>query len=415
MRFRLLAIASLNLFAATALGQLQGPPQPDLDGYITRVTSPADFEVNGTRVLFDQHTEFDVYSGGTPARVFPKDLKPYVGEPAAVFGERHRKAGTISATTVRLQQDQSRKLGGSAIIDAVLPAPAGQAGAQFVRADGYFILIPASLSAPFATTNRWIDFHGTQRPDGILLADRVTVAFNDVGKREDSLRRNAEYDPASIYHPPTHGRLSQELAVPAFRRIPPYSDPALQARVTAIGEKLVPPYQRALPATDPTRIHFRFQLVNRPKWRDALTLPSGIILVPYQLVKRMQNDSQLATLLAGSVACAIEKQEFRQSPVKTALDTAEIATDLTGILVPGAQIAARTANITGVYALTLQAEEQRARVSLGLLHDAGYDIDQAPITWWLLASKTAKPLNQIPMPDRAAYLYKILGTTWRPS
>jgi len=58
--------------------------------------------------------------------------------------------------------------------------------------------------------------------------------------------------------------------------------------------------------------------------------------------------------------------------------------------------------------------EQSGRVSLDLLHDAGYDIRQAPIAHWLLAAKKTTPIEQIPMPPRAATLYMTLGTTWRP-
>ena len=57
--------------------------------------------------------------------------------------------------------------------------------------------------------------------------------------------------------------------------------------------------------------------------------------------------------------------------------------------------------------------EQSARVSLGLLHDAKYDIYEAPIAWWILASRKPKDLADIAMPERARYLYQMLGTTWR--
>jgi hypothetical protein len=48
-----------------------------------------------------------------------------------------------------------------------------------------------------------------------------------------------------------------------------------------------------------------------------------------------------------------------------------------------------------------------------LLHDAGYNLNEAPMTWWLLAPKHPGKNLEIPVPERAAYLYGILGTTWR--
>jgi len=47
-----------------------------------------------------------------------------------------------------------------------------------------------------------------------------------------------------------------------------------------------------------------------------------------------------------------------------------------------------------------------------LLHDVGYDIDQAPVAWWLLDPISQQPLTDIEIPDRANYLYSILGETW---
>ena len=49
--------------------------------------------------------------------------------------------------------------------------------------------------------------------------------------------------------------------------------------------------------------------------KDAITLPSGVIAVPYQVVERMQNDDQLATVLADNIAENLEKDSVRMVPV----------------------------------------------------------------------------------------------------
>jgi len=54
--------------------------------------------------------------------------------------------------------------------------------------------------------------------------------------------------------------------------------------------------------------------------------------------------------------------------------------------------------------------KQSNRVSLVLLHDAGYDIDQAPLVWWALS--TDKPINETQPPGQAAELYRLLATVW---
>jgi len=55
---------------------------------------------------------------------------------------------------------------------------------------------------------------------------------------------------------------------------------------------------------------------------------------------------------------------------------------------------------------------QSGRVSLGLLNDAGYDIHQAPITWWTLAKDSHGDLATTSLPPRAANLYQSLASTW---
>ena len=57
------------------------------------------------------------------------------------------------------------------------------------------------------------------------------------------------------------------------------------------------------------------------------------------------------------------------------------------------------------------AEQQSGRVSLSLLSDAGYDIHQAPLAWWLLASKKPKDLADISLPSRAVYLHQTIAAT----
>ncbi len=63
-------------------------------------------------------------------------------------------------------------------------------------------------------------------------------------------------------------------------------------------------------------------------------------------------------------------------------------------------------------------EEQSGRVSLVRLHRAGYDLAEAPITWWILGTSKEEPrkeksLEKTGMSAGAKHLYRILGITWR--
>jgi hypothetical protein len=187
----------------------------------------------------------------------------------------------------------------------------------------------------------------------------------------------------------------------------------MQERLTAIGQKLIPAYQRRLPASDPSKIDFRFQITDGRRWPYILALPSGIILIPHEIVERMQNDSQLAEILADAIACVLEKQTYRMRIASAVVSTGKAASWAAFLPVLGGP-----ASLAGIGAWSTQTvvirkeEHQSSRVSLDLLQDAGYDITQAPVAWWLLESRKPKPLSSIQPPERATYLYRTLGELW---
>jgi len=393
--------------------------EPDLTGYITRVTSASDFDVNGIHVdVGDARIENGIGKAYAPGTA-PPEMKPRLGEAAQVFGRR--KAHAIIARRVILAPLELRSIKGSAILDAILPNPAGAAGDLLVRADGYPILLSSKTTRTFQPPltanspiqpNLWVSFHGQQRPDGIVVADSIKLSAAAVGPTEDELRQKYEYDPKAVDPKAKQRAISKSVFGLDPKKIPPYADVAMQARIDAIGQKLVPKYQRDLASDNPTRINFRFQLIDEPNWRDAYSLPSGIVLIPYQLIARMQNDSQIATVLADNIGCALEKQTLKIIPKAHAATAAELGGDVVGVFVPGVSLIGSAAGIATVESALRRDVEQSGRVSLGLLHDGGYDLTQAPLAWWLLAPRKPKPIAEIGLPYRAQYLYYMLGTTW---
>ena len=398
----------------------QDPPPPDLDGLITALPSSLTPDINGKHVLLTPTTEIKVRNGDRTSPASPADRTFYLGEHLQIFGKL--KSHILEATRIVILPAQPAEVTARGIVEAVLPATTS---VTLLRAAGYKLLLPASLSVTFLPagspnkplqTNLWIAFHGKQQPDGIILADKVIAFENTIGKSEQKLIDKTDYDPTAIDPDTGQTLLSKAFLGIDPHKIPPYEDHAMQLRLTAIGERLIPAYQRALPTTDPTKINFRFQLIDQGSWRQPLTLGSGIILVPFQIVDRMQNDSQLATLLANSIAVSLEKQAI-DTQVSVKMLAATLGLETAGVLCApiaigdlALQAALVPAAISNAKAARLQ-DEERLRVSLFLLDDAGFDIYQAPHAWWLLSSKK-KDLSQIPLPRRAAYLYQVLGTAW---
>ncbi len=247
-----------------------------------------------------------------------------------------------------------------------------------------------------------------------MLADSVEFAANEVNAREGTLNAKHEFDPAAVTDNDRQSGLSKAVLGMDPKRFPVHADAAMQARVDALGARLVPAYQRAMPDSEPTKIHFRFQVVDQPRLHDALTLSNGIILVPYQVIDRLENDDQLATVLADNIATALEKQDLRMTPAWQKLTAVDIAGAAGALFVPGLGLATGFGGGAIATKMLRNEEEQSGRVSLVLLSDAGFRIAEAPKTWWLLASLKPKDISKIDMPYRAHYLYATLASTWQP-
>jgi hypothetical protein len=407
--------------ATSALSQFD-ENLPVIGGYVTRAVSLADFDANGYRVIINKATMVRI--SGTGGKSFITTATPYFGQGVTIYGSLKEKKHRVIAEDVVFHPVDQSTLSGIAIVDRVLSSgnPVSGTGRLLVRADGYLILINAAtrtnFQAPLASTtdvkpNVWIEYHGKMQADGILLADTALFIGNKIADAEAKLLDKYDYDPSAV-----DANAKQNIAKEIIRgrdpkKIPPFKDADLQARIDRIGNSLIPAYQQKLPESDLTKVVFRFQLIDDPTRNDALALPSGVILIPFQIVNYLKDDSQLATVLADNIATVLEKQSYRILPAEHMMTAANLSSTAVGLLIPGVGLASGIATYTRGKYIQTDLLNQSGRVSLGLLHDAGYDINQAPIAWWLLATSSADKLPSTPLPHRAANLYKALGTTWR--
>jgi len=394
------------------------PAQTILSGPVTNPGTPDHFTVNSTTILcspttqnvtvLEQQTGKKHIVNGCPARV--------LGEAVTVTGKPD-KTHALLATAIETEDFEATRVDGNAVIERV---ETSASGTITIQSDGYRIRItpktktvrlePLNEDATIAP-NLWLRYSGTQEIDGTVTATTATLSANQLTNRQQKLNQKQEFDPSAVTEKDRQGAASRFLLGTNAKRFPAWNDAAMQQRVEVIGAKLIPAVQRTLPGNDPAKLNFRFQVVDKDKLKDAMTLTNGIILVPRQVIERLQNDAQLATVLADNIACAMEKQNFRQLPANDFMAGASVAATAASFFVPGLGIATGISESVAGKQMLKHAEEQSGRVSLSLLHDAGYDITQAPITWWLLDSK--KPLAETTMPYRARYLYGQLATTWR--
>jgi hypothetical protein len=358
--------------------------------------------------------------GGTHAN---PSFHPFVGEFVEVFGStpKGKSHAPILASRVNEVPPILGDVHGTAIIDFVPPADPSVAD-YIVRADGFILRIPHSAGVKFEEpltpqpgfkTNVWISYHGGLQKDGTILVSEATLRRNTVKSYEDKLHKKKEYDPAAVSPDANQSGVSKFFTGLDVKRFPPHPDADLQSRIGRIGDTLVPAYQRALPSDEPTRLNFRFQVVDVKEFNKPLALANGIVLVPYIGLDRLKTDSEIAAPIAIAIAIALEKEQVRGRPARNTLTGTAIAGDIAGIFIPFAGLPGDIA--TGVaqkHLIDLQLE-QAGRVALCLMHDAGYDIQSAPLSMWLSAPKSPKPIEKIKMPARAAYLFKSLGTIWQ--
>lgn len=417
-------LAVLLAGGMSAVPALWPQEPPTIDGYVTRVVSNSDFDVDGVRVLCGTQTQTfrfikpdtSLSDSGCPSTL------PYVGEPVRVYGSLKKKHATITATRIdlTLAPVHPGPVRGAALIDA-LPhlSSSAKPGTLLVRADGYPILIDSKTVVTWVSPlhsladvkpGNWIEYSGELSTNGRVHADEAKIIASVVPKSAIKAREMADRAMAAVPQPAEQNGVGPKYVVVNKKVIPPCSDPSLQTRVDTIAEKLIPPFQRDLPDTDPLKIKFRFQVTDDKRWHQITALPSGIVLIPHKVVNRLQNDSQLAAVLAESIAFIIENEAYRTRITATDAAVASFAAISPAIaLYPVLEFAMGPGPGTDA---ERKREEQTGRVGLGLMHDAGYDVDQAPVAWWLLAAKGQEPLSNINMPDRAAYLYHVLGELW---
>jgi hypothetical protein len=416
----------LLLFLVQSVGLGQQPDEkPAIQGFVTRSASASDFDADGVHVVCGHETMTEA-PGAQEAWSGCPGQQPYVGEQITVYGKQAKDHSTVAATRIELKIPEWKEVSGSAVIDAapVRSGPLVPPGGMLLRADGYWILVPAQakissappvLAANDVQTNLWLDYKAKVRGNGVLVAESARFMPIVVSPAEEKLRTKVKYDPAAASAVDRQSAWMAGLTGVNFQRIPPWFDTDMQSRVAAIGARLIPAYQTALPDSAPAKIDFRFEVVDANWGLCPVALPNGYILVPYKAVERMENDDQLAALLAEPVATLLERQVYRMRTTMKALSAGSVASQA-AMFIPGAGLAATAGQVafgTGEVAVLQKEMAQAARVSLDLTHDAGFDVQQAPITWWLLASRNPRPIAEIPMPWESATVYQILGKVWR--
>lgn len=403
----------LSLLLLVALAATAEAEEVTLAGFVTSAGTNLSFEVDGRAVLCDPASTLLLVQQGNRSvgtRTCPQHS---LGEPVTLTGPHGRAGDPFRAATVTTVVLEGRRVSGTALILRV-PGPDAH-GATSVVADGYVLDIDAGTKvlvetgdgpsvSPFRP-NFWIKYAGLLQPNGRVRVTSAQLWLNNIDPSEANLRRKGEFDPAQVSEDDRQAGMARVLFGVNEHRLPAFDDPTALARINAIGARLVPHYQRALAAADPTRINFRFGLIDEPQYA-YWPLASGIILVSHQALQTLKSDDQVAALLALGMADVLQKEQLRARSERRLVGAAALAGDAAGLLIPGAGLVTSAAGFTALSSMQQSLLEARARVSLELLHDAGFDPGAVPQTLWTLSQKEGKTLQQTTVPPLARYSYE---------
>ena len=408
-----------------------------VEGYITAVRPPNGFEVNGTLTTTTSATRYGAIGGQALGAGSFSQASIQMG--VYVFVEESVDKSSKAATAVEIlfRDDSDKNLHGFGLVDKVIAS-----GSEPVfRADGYVIRINAGTELSFhgdlkaladIGTNSWVKYAGKRDNTGVLQAARAEF-YSARTMKEKSDKKATELETEMLAYENPAGSVSKDSLLDANGRLVSlrtkvrYSDAggwcgwhsvpadhALQERVRRVGAAILPLFQRQLAADDPQKIAFRFYAVDDPKMRTDIFCNVGLVLIPKQVVERLQNDDQLAALLADGVAFNLQVRSEKLAAEMWGLIGAGLAGDLAGAFVPGLDLAFDVAGGIAEHKIAVSLREQRDRMTLALMADAGFDPWQAPEAWRLVEPKhPANDPSTLKYPSRSGYQLGILGFQYK--
>lgn len=417
--------AVLIAAAISPLVRAQEPELPAVRGNITAVQMPDSFDVDGYHVVIMASTRFFAYQG---PKKDDRELRRAVdvGSYVQVIGSKNRKEHTVTATQIRIRDDRDSIVSGFGVIDRIVTT----GDDTVLNADGNTLRIETKTDLHFSSgltaldqivAGAWVHYEGRRNEAGDVHATRVEFVKPKLPKRKvdpQSLVQVTAFPPGSIID--FDGRFSvlrekrrMEDAGGACGWYPVPDVDEMQARVRRIGQRLIPQFQRDLPNDDPAKIPFRFYLVQEKHIRTSLFSNDGIVLIPVPVMERMKNEDQLAAVIADGIAANLQRQQARIACDMNLISAAELALYV-GVRSGAGFGAGALGGAIISHEILRKMEQQRGRVALGLMADAGFDPWQAPEAWRLLDPKVPpKDPANVKYPERSGYQLEMLNLQYR--
>jgi hypothetical protein len=411
----------LLLTLAFSLQALASKLPTVFDGYITNMVSPTEFDVGSRHITCDGKTTYELEVMDQNFH-HQDDLTLQVGSHIHVVNAFEGKPRSFIATTIQAYHFPGSGTKNALAMEGIgliQETPAlhrdGQSWIGTLWVDGYPLQLTEKTKLtdgegkPYPgdkiATNIWASYKATRNLDHSIHADSISFTPNQVDAEEKKFRDKSE---AQIDEPDYVKKIPGKIKFHWAWSLDILPDKNVQDYVNRVGKSLIPQYQKDLPDSDPTKINFRFYVIQRPsKWKESFTdafscsngimddvvsCSNGIMIVSDNVLASLDNEAQLAALLSNAIAATLDKTLYvHRTRLKTQnnLGWVGMAT-ITGYagapLVIGDAIATRN--------LMLDINKQASRIGLRSMLQNGYDIREDPFAWTVAANQQVRnPLD----------------------
>jgi hypothetical protein len=409
-------ISALLLFGFVGIGSAK---QITLRGYVTAVHSSTSFEMDEYKITDATEEEHRRLGSEGKKDWQSPQLKPgtlRVGLEVEVKGDYDRTTGELKATGIKAFYDDSdpdtpiESMG--LVEDKTSLQKTAQGWSGRLIADGETIVLTpdtqisvkrsraerkemrnagrdsgndSAFSPDDINLDTFAHYVGVRQPDHTILAKKIEF-------RQDRAAVESGWSPsdAEVVYPDPKSEIGTLTVQGKHYQLAP--SPEASVYLTKLGASLIPAHQRELPDESPGKVVFRFFLMDT----DTVAVdayPDGVVVVSAHLFDVLDNEAQLAFVLAHEIAKAVEKQEWttaryheKQRKEITVVATAGGA----AASLPGAWLVSMLADEGIVHKLAGSLQNQADRIGLAYMLAAGYDPNQAVETWKVLEKKRVR-------------------------
>ncbi|GAB3639544.1 M48 family metallopeptidase [Spirosoma arcticum] len=223
-----------------------------------------------------------------------------------------------------------------------------------------------------------LNLQGKRETDGVVYVTRGTARPIESSVEDRLLRRGVDL---------TLKLDKDQLSIGTQFTRKFITNNVLQDYVNTVGEKVVPAYLRSLPLNHPDHIDFRYYLIDDERV-NASAYPNGTVIVHTGMLKKLDNEAQLAAILGHEIAHVTQKHHAKtyrnRQNWKAVSDILTVASLVsTGYVAPAVAVVLMSEMYVSKYSRT--QETQADRIGLRYMFDAGYDAREAANIWKKLA------------------------------